>query len=90
MPAYDHLCENCEKEFELEYSMKDDPPTLCPLCGVDGQVKRLISYATPGRVELSGKDFQNKIKEDAKSLARETVHNENLRANLIGENKYNG
>lgn len=85
MAFYDHFCSACEKEFELEYGMTVDPPTVCVLCGVEGKTKRLISYAAPGKVELSGRDWRDKIKSDAKALAKETIHNENLRASLIGK-----
>ena len=88
MPAYDHLCENCNQEFELEYSVKIDPPTLCPLCNFDGKVKRLISFATPGKVELTGDELTAHIKDDAKRIQREASKNEKLYANLISENKY--
>jgi len=84
---YDHLCSACNTEFELEYSIKEDPPTKCPLCGVDGQVKRLISYATPGKVELYGRELQEKNKEDARKMVRDG--GENFVANILGESRYN-
>lgn len=84
---YDHLCSSCNQEFELEYSIKEDPPTKCVLCGAEGQVKRLISYATPGKVELYGKELHAKIKEDAKKAVREG--GENFISNFIGESRYN-
>lgn len=87
MPEYLHLCSHCNQEFELEYSIKDDPPTKCPLCNTEGQVKRLISYATPGKVELYGRELQEKVKEDAKKMVREG--GENFVANFLGENRYN-
>lgn len=89
MPAYDHLCENCNQEFELEYSVKVDPPTLCPLCNFDGKVKRLISFATPGKVELSGDELTAHIKQDAKRIQREASRSEKIYSNLIGEARYN-
>jgi hypothetical protein len=88
MATYDHLCENCNQEFELEYSVKVDPPTLCPLCNFDGKVKRLISFATPGKVELQGQDLVDHIKSDAKKIQREAVLSEKKYSNLIGEARY--
>ncbi len=85
---YEHLCKNCNKEFELEYSMKEDPPTKCILCGFDGKVERLISGATPGRVELTGRDLKNHLKAEGQKIARESLTNENMRANIVGEAKF--
>lgn len=85
---YEHLCKNCNKEFELEYSMKEDPPTKCILCGFDGKVERLISGATPGRVELTGRDLKNHLKAEGQKIARESLTNESLKANLIGPDVY--
>lgn len=39
---YDYKCKNCEEEFEIEHSIKDDPKTVCPSCGEETLV-RLIS-----------------------------------------------
>ncbi len=86
---YEHLCGACHTEFVLEYSIKDPVPTTCPLCGVDGKVARLISCVTKGRVELSGQDFKDSIKNGAGDLVREARRDERLLANLIG-NKYRG
>jgi putative FmdB family regulatory protein len=88
MAIYDHLCSSCNQEFELEYSVKEDPPTKCPLCGHDGMVKRLISYAAPGKVEIYGHELKAKIKEDAKKMVADAGRNENMMANIIGESKY--
>lgn len=88
MACYDHLCENCGNEFELEYSVHKDPPTICILCNFEGKVKRLISFATPGTVELTGNDLKDKIKLDGQKLQAEACRNENVLSNLIGENKY--
>lgn len=85
--TYDHLCENCNREFQAEYSIKDDPPTKCPLCNFDGKVKRLISAAAPGKVELTGNELTAHIKEDAKRIQREAAKNEKLYASLLGEGR---
>ena len=88
MPAYDHLCENCNEEFESFYSVKDDPPTKCELCGFEGKVKRLISFAAPGKVELTGRELKAHLKEEGRKLAKESLTNEKVRANLVGEVKF--
>jgi len=87
MPTYEHLCKACNKEFEDSYSIKADPPNICPLCNTKGKVTRLISSCA-GRVELGHQEFKAKVKEDRANLRREIRKNENLRANIIGETAY--
>ncbi len=33
MPTYDYVCKNCDHEWELFQSMKDNPIRKCPSCG---------------------------------------------------------
>ena len=88
---YEHLCTACNKEFEDEYSIHSDPPTKCPLCGVEGQVQRLISGSGKwkGTVQLTGQDLKDKIATETAELKREFNRNPELRANLIGPDRYN-
>ena len=86
--VYEHLCEACNHEWEDIYKLKDPVPDTCPSCNTKGQVKRLISWSA-GRVELSGHEYQQHIKEEAQKLKREASQNENVMANLVGEDKYN-
>lgn len=89
MPTYEHLCLECSHEWEDEYSIKVDPPTVCPKCSTEGKVKRLISGGSgKGKVELTGQEYKEKVMSDAQSLRREAYRNENVMANLIGESKY--
>lgn len=41
MPIYEYECKKCEKVFEVQQRMSDDPLTQCPDC--KGEVKKLIS-----------------------------------------------
>ena len=41
MPLYDYKCKQCEKRFEIEHSIYDDPRRSCPEC--NGEIIRLIS-----------------------------------------------
>ena len=41
MPLYDYKCKQCDKRFEIEQSIHDDPKTKCSEC--DGEIVRLIS-----------------------------------------------
>ena len=91
MPDYEHICENveCKHEWEATYSIKVDPPKNCPKCNQE-TAKRLISLNGKGVVELTGSDYVDKVKSDAKQLQRDASKNEKLYANMLGENKYNG
>ncbi len=42
MPTYEYLCQKCEREFEVEQRITDDPIKTCPSCR-SRKVKRLIS-----------------------------------------------
>lgn len=86
---YEHICRNCNKEFEQEYSIKADPPTTCPLCGVEGQVERLISLG-PGKgiVRPQGREILDRVKSDTQKMVQHAAKNENYAENLIGP-KYN-
>lgn len=90
MASYDYLCET-HGETELTHSMFDETPKNCPVClevGDERPMKRLISYATPGKVELTGQDMKAKIKADAQQLKRDAASNPNILANLVGDGKF--
>jgi putative FmdB family regulatory protein len=89
MPTYEHVCLECNHEWEDDYSIKADPPTVCPSCKFEGKVKRLISGGSgKGKVELTGHEYKEKVMSDATALKREAYRNENVMANLVGESKY--
>lgn len=89
MPTYEHMCQNtdCNHEWEDNYSIKQDPPKLCPKCGLE-TAKRVISLGGKGVVELYGHDLVDKLKSDAKQLKKDASRNENIYANLLGPDKY--
>lgn len=41
MPVYEYECSGCEKVFEIQQRMSDDPLQECPEC--NGKVKKLMS-----------------------------------------------
>ncbi len=41
MPVYEYECSSCEKVFEIQQRMSDDPLKDCPEC--DGEVKKIMS-----------------------------------------------
>jgi putative FmdB family regulatory protein len=83
MPSYDHICGNCQHEWEDTYSIHAEVPDTCPNCQVKGQVKRLISLPSV-KVELTGRDLVNKLRAEGKELARRARKDDSLAADLYG------
>ena len=44
MPVYEYECQGCDKVFEVQQRIADDPLTTCPEC--QGQVKKLMSMSS--------------------------------------------
>ncbi len=44
MPVYEYECQECERVFELQQRIADEPLKQCPEC--DGQVKKLMSMSS--------------------------------------------
>ncbi len=44
MPVYEYECKECEKVFEVQQKMADDPLTNCPDC--DGPISKLMSMSS--------------------------------------------
>ncbi len=62
MPNYDYKCENCEHQFEVYQSMKDEKMTTCPNCGKNS-LRRLIGSGSGLIFKGSGfylTDYKNK------------------------------
>ena len=87
MPTYEHVCDSCSYEWEDTYSIKADPPKICPKCGAES-ARRLISLGGKGVVELYGQDLVDKIKGDVKQLKKDMHKSEKIYSNLVGESNY--
>lgn len=91
MPEYLYLCETNNQEFETEHSIKVELEE-CQVCKEKGlpnhKPKRLIAGRTAARVELSGREYTDKIKSDAAAYKKHVYSNETAYSNLIGESKY--
>lgn len=87
MPTYEHLCNTCKHEWEADYSIKLDPPKICPSCSAE-TVTRLISLGGKGVVELTGHELVEKVKADGQALKKDAHAKEKVYANLLGEDKY--
>lgn len=44
MPIYEYECATCEKVFEVQQRISDDPLEICPDC--HGAVKKLVSVSS--------------------------------------------
>ncbi|WP_028317690.1 FmdB family zinc ribbon protein [Desulfobulbus elongatus] len=44
MPVYEYECSGCQKVFEVQQRMADEPLSVCPECG--GSVRKLISMSS--------------------------------------------
>jgi hypothetical protein len=91
MPTYEfrHDLEGCKYEWEEFLSMSAPNPTHCTKCGVEGNIIKLISGGSGrGIVELQGQELLDKCKADAKQLKKDAAKNENVYANLLGDDHY--
>jgi len=90
MTTYEHICDACSYEWDEVYGMTVDPPTLCPDCGVEGKVSRLISGGSgPGIMRKSVGEIRANMASDIRALKIRANTDENFRANLVGEENYN-
>ena len=87
MPIYEHKCEACDHVWEDLFKVSDPIPEECPKCAEQGKVIRLLSWCS-GKVELTGQELCQQLKQDAKKIKGEALGNENKLANLMGEDKY--
>ncbi len=89
MTTYEHLCKACGYEWDEVYGMTVDPPTLCPECGVDGKVKRLVSGGSgKGIMRRSVGEIKANVASETRALKERARTDENFRANLVGEENY--
>lgn len=89
MADYEHVCENieCKYEWEASYSIKAEPPKICPKCNQE-TAKRLISLGSKGVVELTGNELVAKVKDDAAKLKKDMHNDSKIYSNLLGEDRY--
>ncbi|HMB99996.1 MAG TPA: zinc ribbon domain-containing protein [Flavobacteriaceae bacterium] len=89
MPTYEHLCKECNHEWEQAYGMTESVPDTCPECNTKGKVQRLIAWCA-GTVVLTGRENVAKQWQEGKRMAREAKKkgDENFAANIVGEDKF--
>ena len=66
MPTYVYECKKCEKVFEAEQRMSDDPLTNCKSCGAKKSLRRLIQ---PTAILFKGSGFYHTDNAPAKKEA---------------------
>ena len=90
MPTYSHICENteCNNEWDDFYSMSQEPPKVCPVCNKETAKRVLSSGGSKGVVELYGNELVDKIKSDTVQLKKDMHKDENIYANMLGQDKY--
>jgi putative FmdB family regulatory protein len=78
MPIYEYRCDKCEREFEAEQRITDDPLRSCPHCR-SRKVRRLISQTS---FVLKGKGWYSDLYSSSKSSKPEPAA-----ADAAGESK---
>jgi len=62
---------------------------ICPECNSEGHVERLVSGGSGrGVVILTGRELRAHIKAEGTRIAKEAKTNENIQANMVGEERY--
>lgn len=91
MPTYEfqHRTDQCNHEWEVWQSMSAPNPTECPKCkGTESIIKLISGGSGKGKVELTGQDLVDKVKNDTRQLNKDIHSNERLYANVLGEARY--
>jgi putative FmdB family regulatory protein len=52
MPLYEYACQDCGHHFEVRQNIRDEPLTICPLCG--GPIRRVVQ---PVGIVFKGSGF---------------------------------
>ncbi len=74
MPIYEYECQFCNHKFQLLQGFNEPPPKVCPSCGREGGIRKLIS---PTMFELKGTgwyvtDYKNSGKSSSESAKEST------------------
>lgn len=56
MPIYEYRCQSCEKRLEFQMKMSDPHPKICPNCGSENTLKKLMSQTA---FQLKGGGWYN-------------------------------
>lgn len=81
MPLYVYVCENCENEFEISQSIKDEPLIHCSMCDTDSLYKSMqpcfihgepttLGQLAERNTKKASKEKLAKIREEHKSMGK--------------------
>ena len=88
MPCFDLECTECNHFIEDFYlTTTEKPPTECPECHQQ-TLKKLFPNNVIVRVAFGAQEMQQHLKEEKQKIRKELKTNENLRANLAGNENY--
>lgn len=89
MPTYAHKCsdESCNHEWEDTYSIKADPPKVCPKCNNE-TAQRLIYGKTLGKMDITIDELKASLPEWQRKTMNDINKSEKALANFVGEDKY--
>ena len=43
MPTYTYRCKECDHQFDQRQSFSDDPLTVCPSCGAENGLRKVVN-----------------------------------------------
>ncbi len=88
MPTYLYNCTNteCNNSWE-DFHDVNNVVLVCPECKQE-TAKRMIIGGFGVAVTLSGHELKAHLKSEGQKLKRECLKNENLLANIVGEDKF--
>lgn len=90
MPTYDYKCRKCEKEFEIQQSIKADALTVCPDENCGGEIYRKISKNVVFAFKGSGfylTDYANKNSAPANNDKKEKAEVAEVKAAKTDKSK---
>lgn len=90
MPTYDYKCRKCEKEFEIQQSIKADALTVCPDENCGGEIYRKISKNVVFAFKGSGfylTDYANKHTAPATNETKEKATATEVKATTTDKSK---
>jgi putative FmdB family regulatory protein len=77
MPIYEYECKLCSHKFQLLQKMSDPAPSICPNCGKEGGIHKLISQTS---FELKGSGWYVTDYKNTNSVSKNTNSSSNKEA----------
>jgi putative FmdB family regulatory protein len=89
MPLIELQCDDCKHEFEDFYNAYNPKIEECPKCNSKNLTQLISMCKTKGSVELTGAELNASVKEATNKMRQRLHKDENFRANVIGEARFN-